>query len=125
MTTLSYEMTTDYLGYDCIEEVDLDAAFQSGKYSQVPQTCLPKDMPREPETLAWALGRPPTEAEWATFNYKWFSANDPDRALFGVSDDIVAVASAPAPWGLILLLTALVLLALWRRRVPLATKSGA
>lgn len=71
MTTLP-DLTTDPFGYSCLPEQSLDAAFAlGGKALRLPQTCLPEDAPRLPEVLAWAIGRPPTDAEWTGYAYRW------------------------------------------------------
>ena len=57
----------DALGYDCIDENQIDVAFfAAGKGMRLPQTCLPEPCKAALSTvqLASVIGRPPSPAEW-------------------------------------------------------------
>ena len=57
----------DALGYDCIDENQIDVAFfAAGKGMRLPQTCLPEPCKAalSPVQLASVIGRPPSPAEW-------------------------------------------------------------
>lgn len=110
--------TTDMLGYSCVMEDDLDAAFvNAGKGGSVPQTCITEAPPKDCAFLAPLIGREPTLNECATYAYRWLSWFDPDRSTgwgFDCGDCTVEVIQPPAvpiPAAGLLMLSGLGLLA--------------
>ncbi|MFA9210940.1 MAG: hypothetical protein ACEQR5_03890, partial [Moraxellaceae bacterium] len=64
----------DVLGYPCVPEEDLDAAFfNGGKGGNVPQTCLKKLPKKDCEVLTELMGRKANANECATFGYRWLT----------------------------------------------------
>ena len=73
-------LTTDVLGYTCVAEENLDAAFlNGGKGASVPQTCISEAPTKDCATLTPLMGREATYDECATYAYKWLSTFDPEK----------------------------------------------
>ena len=65
--TLAALTVRDELGYTCIPEILLEAAYRAdGKGAILPQTCLPEPCRRQisEQELAMLMGRPPRAADW-------------------------------------------------------------
>lgn len=114
-------LTTDILGYTCVAEADLDAAFlNEGKGSSVPQTCITETPIMDCKSLIPLLGREPSYGECSTHSYRYLSWFDPDRSTgwgwnCGDCDVTPHVSSVPLPASWLLLLGALLPLHLLRR----------
>lgn len=122
--TISDLTTRDMLGYSCVMEDDLDAAFlNAGKGGTVPQTCITEAPPKDCAVLAPLMGREATPSECATYAYRWLSWFDPDRSTgwgWDCGDCTVEVIHPPAvpiPAAGWLMLSGLGLLALTKPRV--------
>jgi len=93
-------MTTDVLGYTCVAEEDLDAAFlNQGKGGTVPQTCITGEPVKDCESLTILLGREATPEQCAAHAYRWLSWFDPDRSTGWGWDcgDCTVVSNPPPP----------------------------
>lgn len=113
-------LTTDLLGYTCVKEEDLDAAFlNAGKGGTVPQTCISAPPPKDCEVLTDLLGREAGINECATYAYRWLTWADPDHLTGWGWDcgdctvDSPKTPAIPLPMPGLLLLTGLA--CLWRR----------
>jgi hypothetical protein len=112
-------LTTDVLGYSCVQEDDLDLAFiNAGKGASVPQTCMPEILSKDCDNLTDLMGRDPTAQECATYAYRWLSTVDPNQLSgwgWDCGDCEVVSTSAkipqtPLPASLVMLLSAFALL---------------
>lgn len=69
--TLDAFITTDPLGFPCIEEAKLEPAFAATgkKDAHLPRTCLPRPCDRMLDRPAFArlLGRDPTDGQWSDY----------------------------------------------------------
>lgn len=109
-------LTTDILGYTCVTEENLDAAFlNQGKGGSVPQTCMTEAPTIDCGSLTSLLGREPTPEQCATHAYRFLSWFDPDRSTgwgFDCGDCTVETytppAAVPLPASWLLLLAALI-----------------
>lgn len=108
-------METDAFGYACVPEARLSEAFAAaGKGLHVPQTCLPPDVPLMPETLANALGRPPSEDQWVSFVYRWCGYTE--QCSWGYPEGREPDAEVmPLPGSMLLAFCAFAILLLRRR----------
>lgn len=121
--TISDLMTRDVLGYACVMEDDLDAAFiNAGKGGTVPQTCITATPAKDCAFLEPLLGREATVGECATHAYRYLTWLDPDRLTgwgFDCGDCTVETTKPPAvpiPAAGLLLLSGLGLLAVAKPR---------
>ena len=120
-------LTTDLLGYTCVAEEDLDAAFlNQGKGGSVPQTCITETPVKDCASLAPLLGHEATFNECSTHAYRWLTWFDPDRST-GWGWDCSAwdctvpephnpPSAVPIPGAALMLVSAIGLMA-WIRRV--------
>ena len=105
-------ITKDVMHYDCVMEEDLDAAFMlTGKGGVVPRTCL-AEAPAAPDCdlIDPLVGHDVVGYECAGFKYRWFRQFDPDKVLFVEVRPLPptnSVSPVPLPAGLVLLLSAL------------------
>lgn len=114
MSTVSMTTVSLYQN-ECIPEADLDAAFMAGKGAAIPPTCLPDDAPRTMDVLAEALGREATPGEWASYTYRWFKVNEPDRVLF-FDPGPLPVAPVPLDASALFLTLAIAAMLIFARR---------
>lgn len=111
-------LTTDVLGYTCVAEEDLDAAFiNAGKGGAVPQTCITGEPVKDCESLTILLGTEATPAQCATHAYRYLTWLDPDRSIgwgWDCGDCTVEPytppAAVPVPASAMLMFSALILL---------------
>ena len=91
----------DPLGYECIPEDRIDAAFfASGKGLRLPQTCLPEpcDAALSPLELASLIGRPPYASEWDTYFARYSDYCRKEVIAFdGASDEATDAPSGRDP----------------------------
>lgn len=111
------ELTTvDILGYTCVTEEDLDAAFfNEEKGGSVPQTCITETPVKDCESLTPLLGREASYDQCMTHSYRYLSWSDPDRSTgwgwnCGDCDVTPYVPPVPLPASWLLLLGALIAL---------------
>jgi len=118
-------LTRDVLGYQCVKEDDLDAAFlNAGKGGAVPQTCFSAAPQNDCAVLEAVLGRAPNTTECGAFAYRWLTWFDPERSTgWGLDcsswDCTIkppVPASVPLPASIWLALCAIGLLALAKTR---------
>ncbi len=92
-------LRVDALGYECIAESDLEAAFlATAKPFHLPRTCLPDPCARRltrPE-LAEIIGRPPTEALWEEYVARQAQACEDPAAFPEPPATTRVTAKAPA-----------------------------
>ena len=121
-------LTTDLLGYTCVAEEDLDAAFlNQGKGGSVPQTCITEAPSKDCATLEPLLGHQSTSNECATYAYRWLTWSDPDRSTgWGwdcgectVHPYVPPPAAVPVPASWLLLIAAIMSLPLIHAAVGL------
>jgi hypothetical protein len=117
-------LTTDILGYTCVAEEDLDAAFlNQGKGGAVPQTCITEMPVKDCASLTYLLGREATYEQCATHAYRFMSWYDPlgttgwgwDCGDCTVTTYVPPTNAVPIPGSALMLLGALVLLIPIRR----------
>lgn len=93
-------LSKDFLGYTCVEEKDLDFAFEiSAKEGQVPQTCFEPGVTRDINVVSEFLGREPTPEEWSIFKYRWCKYNEAEGCSLDAPNfpDYPEVPSVPLP----------------------------
>lgn len=93
-------MTTDVLGYTCVLDEDLDAAFMNaGKGGTVPQTCISEPPVKDCASLTPLLGHEATADQCAVHAYRFLTWLDPDKSTgwgWGCGDCKVYPAPPPA-----------------------------
>lgn len=67
--------TVDALGFTCIAEENLDAAFADAGKGNVLRTCATMATEYSRDALAALLGHVPSAAEWRAFAWRWLDAH--------------------------------------------------
>ena len=99
--TIADLTTRDVLGYACVMEDDLDAAFvNAGKGGTVPQTCISETPVKDCTFLEPLLGHEATAGECMTHAYRYLTWFDADRSTgwgWDCGDCAVEVIPPPGP----------------------------